>query len=64
LSDNSGDILSFSIPRNSTTGKEFAFDDEEDRRSRLTRREIEILEKTGTENTAEALRYATGLGLI
>jgi DNA-binding NarL/FixJ family response regulator len=76
------------------TGKEFVFDDE-DRRTRLTKREIEILEllaqglpskkiadvlylsvntvnnhrrnileKTSTESTTEALRYATGLGLI
>jgi DNA-binding CsgD family transcriptional regulator len=77
------------------SGKEFVFNEEEDRRTRLTRREIEvlellaqglpskriadvlylsvntvnnhrrnILEKTSTGNTAEALRYATGLGLI
>jgi DNA-binding CsgD family transcriptional regulator len=77
------------------TGKEVVFTEEEDRQSRLTKREIEvlellarglpskriadvlylsvntvnnhrrnILEKTCTENTAEALRYASGLGLI
>jgi DNA-binding NarL/FixJ family response regulator len=77
------------------TGKECVFTEEEDRRTRLTRREIEILEllarglpsrkiadvlyvsvntvnnhrrnileKTSTETTAEALRYATSLGVI